>query len=305
MDKIPVGQTIARAYGFAFRDFFKILSVMWLPLLVLSVFTFSLQSQFAVLTGAMQVKDVDALGPSAWIVLLPAFVIVSMLFFMQIVGITQQALGLRKGSPYYYFSLKQPLWNLIKSYLLVLLMMIACAVLFAIGSAVVAGISTTLNNATAGGNGTTSALIIIMTVIFSLFAYGAFIYVFIRQTFLLPAVVVAEEEVGFGRAWSLGKGNFWRMFTIFLSIFVPLVAVEMAVFFGIVLRGMPPDALQGGTPEKVAAWDAAFIEHMTGEWYIILPPILIISVIFYGLVLGAQSFAYRSLVPAEKVEDVF
>jgi hypothetical protein len=51
----------------------------------------------------------------------------------------------------------------------------------------------------------------------------------VRLTFLLPAVVVAEERIGLGRAWELGGGNFWRMFAVVIAVFVPV-----AIGFGIV-----------------------------------------------------------------------
>jgi hypothetical protein len=307
MEKIPVGQTIARAYTFAFRDFFKVLSIMWLPFVALSLFTLSLQGQFTALTGAMQVKNTQALGPTAWIVIFPAFVIIMLLLFMQIVGISQQALGLRKGSPYYYFWVGQPLWKLIGSYLLVLLLMIAVAIVLVMGGALLGAITAGVNAVSGGGKptGGIGALLSILTVIGALIAYCAFIYIFLRMTFLLTPTVVAEGKLGLGRAWALGKGNFWRMFTIFLSVVIPIVVIEIVTLFGIVWRGMPPLATQGATPEQIAAWHAANMERLTSEWYITFPLFFVVSVVFYGVAVGAQSFAYRALVPAEKAEDVF
>ena len=41
-----------------------------------------------------------------------------------------------------------------------------------------------------------------------------YIYAAVRLVFFLPAVVVAEEQIGLGRSWALGRGNFWRIIIV-------------------------------------------------------------------------------------------
>src|ERR1700743_3322853 len=123
MPKIPVAATIAHAYRFAFGGFVNVVSIIWLPWLILTVGGFLLRSPIVALSTAITTHNF--LGISHLLVLLVQFYLVTMiLLFMQITGITQQALGLRTGSPYYYFSLGMPVWRLIGAFLLTVLILI-------------------------------------------------------------------------------------------------------------------------------------------------------------------------------------
>ncbi|HVP83260.1 MAG TPA: hypothetical protein VMS78_00940 [Rhizomicrobium sp.] len=309
MDKIPVGQTVARAYSFAFKDFLKIIGVMWLPFAIMMAGTLVLATQINVFTAAITTKNYAAVTQVVQ-VLLPAYVVFAILVVMQFVGLTELALGNRTGSPYFFFTLGKPLWRLIGAYLLVILIFIAAIAVFIIGSAMIAALFGAMTGATNGAKPSGAAAIVmgLGAIIGVIAAYCAFLYGLVRQTFLLTPVVIAEEKIGLRRAWSLGRGNFWRMFTILLAIIVPFIVLEMIFLFGFVWHGMPPVPPQGATKEQLAAWQAQNAANMTSlqdHWYITLPLYLIISAIFYGYICGAQSFAYRALVPAEKAEDVF
>lgn len=54
MSKIPVGATIAQTYRFVFRDFFKIVSIAWLPLLILSLLSLLLFGALSSLSRILQ-----------------------------------------------------------------------------------------------------------------------------------------------------------------------------------------------------------------------------------------------------------
>ena len=122
----------------------------------------------------------------------------------------------------------------------------------------------------------------------------------------MTPVVIAEQGIGLKRSWQLGRGNFWRMFVILLSILIPAVALELVFMFGFLFHGLPPSMPLHATPEQaaaaqtaIAAWNAAMMSRMTGYWYIIDPLFAIFTILFYGLSAGAQAFAYRALAPEE------
>jgi hypothetical protein len=140
----------------------------------------------------------------------------------------------------------------------------------------------------------------------ALASFCVYIYVLVRLTFLLIPVVVAENRIGLKRSWQLGRGNFWRMFAILLSILIPAIALEMVFVFGFLLHGLPPSMPLHAAPDKVAAahavmaaWNAAMMGRMMGYWYITYPLFAVFTVVFYGLGASAQSFAYRARVADE------
>jgi hypothetical protein len=120
---------------------------------------------------------------------------------------------------------------------------------------------------------------------------------------LLNPVIVAESRIDFRRSWSLGKGNFWRIFLILLSVFVPVMVVLMvALYFW--YGGFPPVVPVGASSDQIAAsraatavWMAAGMKRTLDHWYIMYPVSGLLTVLMYGLGCGAQSFAYRALVP--------
>jgi hypothetical protein len=123
MKKIPVGATIAHAYRFAFGDFLKILSVIWLPLAILWVPGLLLQSRMMALSSQFVSHDFSGFA-HIWPLLFLLYIAMFIFMFMQIVGIARLALGLREGASWFYFALDRPLWRLMGSLLLVFLAMI-------------------------------------------------------------------------------------------------------------------------------------------------------------------------------------
>lgn len=307
MGKIPVGATIGHAYRFAFKDFLKILGVMWVPFAIMVAATLALGTQVTAFTNAMTTRNFAAVA-SVMDVLGPAYILFLILIAMQILGITELALGKRQGSsPYYFFTLGKPLWRLIGAYLLVVLLLIAAIFVFVfvagIFTAIFAGVTGVAKGAKPSG--AAAGVLGLAVIILIPIVYCAFIYGLVRQTFFLTPVVVAEEKLGLRRAWSLGRGNFWRMFVVILALMVPFVFLEGIFLIEFVWQGLPPTAAQGATPDQIMAWSTNSAARMQHYWFVLYPIYLIVFTIFYGYVCGAQSFAYRALVPAEKEEDVF
>src|SRR5947207_1805926 len=102
MNKIPVWRTVGQTYGFAFGKYFTILGIIWLPMLVQSAITYSLQVPLHDLIAASAHGHAPMFGPQfartnllIQIVALLALTIVS-------VGITKEVLGLRTGPRFFY-----------------------------------------------------------------------------------------------------------------------------------------------------------------------------------------------------------
>jgi hypothetical protein len=134
----------------------------------------------------------------------------------------------------------------------------------------------------------------------------AYVYALVRLSFLLTPIVVAEPK-GFAleRSWTLGRGNFWRMFAVLLAIFLPFLILEGIFLFGFMFRGVPfppPHA----SAQQLAAYQAAMNAHVMGliqqtyhYWYISYPAVIAFMVLFYGMAVGAPCFAYRTLAETD------
>lgn len=299
MTKIPVGGTIAEAYGFAFRDFFKILGVTWLPMAVMWVPGFFLQQRMMAAQQQITAGDMSAFH-EVWRILLPFYLVAFVFLSMQIIGIAQLALGIRKGPAWFYFSLGKPVWRLIGSFLLLIVVLMVGWLAAFLGGVVIGFITRLLTNA--AHNGTVSTIAWIVAVVGMIALWCAYIYAWIRLSFLLVPVVAAEEEgSALARSWTLGLGNFWRMFVILLAVLGPFIILEFILLFGFLFHGLPFPP-----PHADAAQRAAFQAAMNGRaiqmmaamnhrWYLIYPAFVVVMVVFYGAAIGSQAFAWRAL----------
>jgi hypothetical protein len=294
MAKIPVGATLAHACRFAFGDFLKILGTMWVALVVSWIPGFLMQPQ-------MMATGIAAPPPGGLgIVLLLVYVAAFILLFMQILGIARLALGLRTGPYWVYFSLGKPLWRLIGSALLFVLAAVIGLVLALLASLLL-GFLLGLVAKAANFPALTATIAFAKAIIAIAIWCGAF-YCMVRLSFLLLPVVAAQEPgMALGRAWTLGRGNFWRMFLILAAIWTPLVLLEMVLLYFFFLKGLPfPSA--GAPAQQSQLFQAAMnanairmIAGMRNYWYVVYPVFTVIAALFYGVAVGAQCFAYRAV----------
>ena len=310
MSKIPVGQTIGRSYGFAFGDFLPLLGLLWLPLLLSGVAAY-----FVLLPMYQHMPDMlDAIARNPhgmrtfspemaatfrWSGLFNLFSIAILAVIA--VGVTREALGLRKGPRFVYLSFGIDEILIIAGYLLILVLMIIGAIALIIVSGIVGVVGAAVFASGAAGHPDPRSFIgpgiglglLIIVVEF------VFVYVFVRLSYLMIPVTVAEHGFGVFRSWELTKGNFWRIFVISLAVLLPLVIIEfvaMSFAFGSSLPGIL-SAMQK-SPNDMA--------HQMGQlmrgFGTVLPYMwaigFILSPIIYGLWLAPAAFAYRALVPA-------
>ncbi len=306
MTKIPVGKTIAHGFAFGFRDFPKILGVMWLPMAITWLPSFFLQRY-------MMARQIQAAGGAVvfremWPILLPFYLVVFVVLFMQIIGIAKLALGIKKGPAWFYFSPGKPLWRLIGSVLLLALALIIGWLAVLLGGVVLGFLATLLTRAV--NSNLFSGITGVVSVLLMIALWCGYIYALVRLTFLLVPVIAAEEE-GFAlaRAWTLGHRNFWRMFVILLAMLGPFILLEFAFIFGYLLHGIPFPA-HGNAAQAIAfqivinARTVELVSAMSHYWYLTYPVVIVVMVIFYGVNTGAQCFAWRALTESETSDPV-
>lgn len=303
MRKIPVGATIAQAFGFVIRNFLNILGIMIVPMVVTWIPSFLMRPQLAAASAGLAAHDLSR-ATHIWAMLLPVYIVGFVLMAMQFIGIAELALDTKKAPRWLYFSLGAPVWRLAGSFLFLILVIVlgwlaAMLVNVALGAAI---------KAVLGGNtaGWALALAGAVVLVGSIVIWCAYLYSLVRIAFLLIPVIAAREP-GFGvaRGWALGRGNFWRMFAILLVNWLPLVILEVVLVATVMFRGVsfpsPHASAQQATAFQAAtqANVMSLINGLYDHWYITFPLVAVVMVLFYGFAVGAQVFAYRSLVSDE------
>ncbi len=298
MNKIPVGQTIAQSYQFTFRKYFALLSVIWLPLLLMAAYfyllIFPLFQRMA--TSAGMGRAPGALGA---VFAMEAFVYV--LIAVISVGITKEALGVRKGPWFIYLSVGLAELRVLGGYVVLAVVSFVCSLVLGFGIGIVLGIVIAARSgAGAGADPAASARLaavlmpVLMTAIFV-----PLIYFWIRLSSFLTVVAVAEHRFGLWRSWTLTRGNVWRLLAILLVVLIPLIALEFLVggfAFGDIFEKM---TLTGPTtPQEAQAFSAAMVQAMAQRMPLLMLAFLPFSPFLYGLMTAPPAFAYRALVPS-------
>jgi len=297
MKKIPLEATLAGAYRFLFTNIVSIIGTLWFPTVLMLGLTAGLI--YLVVPHAWFAGDFSHFDPAVlWsppVNLARALQFVASLIIgpMILVGLMRHALGLKKSTTFIYFSLGAPVWRMLGAFIL-------GGVVYIVGAIVICALGViaykfAMPTVPQAYHGYAVAAGIGLCVIFGLFLF----YAAFRLFFFLPAVVVAEERIGLGRSWSLGGGNFWRMFVVYLLVTIPVgfifwVALEMTVFPTIFAELTK----WHGKPEAKDV--VVFLHHLAP----LLPAVIGIAVIYgialRGLMAGAIANAYKGVTEVPK-----
>jgi hypothetical protein len=289
MNKIPLEATLVGGYRFLFTNIVSIVGTIWFPVvLVLGVIVGAV---YLVAPHAWLVGDFSNFQPEQtltapfWLARGAIFVASVLAGSMIAVGLMRHALGLEQSTTFIYFSLGAPVWRMLGAILLGVAIMIVLGIVCGVVVALVAIFGATLiphGYAVAGG------------IILGLIVVGAIFYTAFRLFFFLPAVVVAENRIGLGRSWSLGGGNFWRIFFVYLLIVVPVgfiaaVALEMSILPVVVSGAMR-------LPRQPEAKDILdFLRGLLPLLPIIATILILQGIAVRGLLAGAIGTAYNAV----------
>jgi hypothetical protein len=304
MEKIPVGETIAHAYGFAVREFPKLLGIVWAPLAVSIAVGLMMTPGF--IGNHIDPNDHDAITRFSMQMLPLSVLILLPIRAMIATGVTEQALGMRQGVTFVYFSVGPAIWRFIASWLLVIVAMI----ILLVGTAIAGGLLFAVGGFALGNilHGATAEIVgLLGALVFVLFFYAAAIYLAIRLTFFIPPVVVAEKKIDLARVWQLSHGNFWRIFAVALALVIPMIAITLVVMIAIYgpttlfhIFGIFSLAIHGAQENAIQAQIQAWGEAMRARGLVMWPYNAVFGLLFgtftYGLLYSASAFAYRAVL---------
>jgi hypothetical protein len=307
MNKIPLEKTLAGAYRFLFKNIGSIIGTLWLPLLVtiaLCAGIVWLVVPHAWLMGhppelpklVQGSPDFEAVI-AAYMVFckpfllgLPMFLFVSLVMgSMMFVGLMRHSLGQKTTTTFVYFSLGENVWRLAGA--LVLLYLIAILLYALLAGLFVAALFLIMPLMSKGAG-------ILFLIVLGVSEFCFLVYFLFRLGFFIPAVVVAENRIGFGRSWQLGGGNFWRIFVIYLLIVIPVAFVVNIISQMTIMPVMMGEFIKIQHAPTAADMQAMF--KMVAS---ILPVIGAINVVqqiaIMGLTAGAIGTAYNAVTAEE------
>ncbi len=296
MNRISVGQTVAFAYRFTFGHIGTVIGLIWIPLLVFCIGQFFFMNYYvktilAVGTGASPA----ALGPL--LLSLIGFLLTALLVSALIsAAVTRQAMGLRTGPAIVYFSFGTAEFNLFVSLIAVGLVLIVVTIgtailvrvlLMAANSAIKAG-----QLPAQQGN----LILLLAQDVGQLILLGVLGFVGARLTFVLAPVTISEGRIDLIRAWTLTKGNFWRIFAIGAAVLLPIAVVGGMGEVAILGPAYFAEQLAPATDQAAATARAMMqLQTMLAHEPELLGLGLILGPFIYGLMYSAGAFAYRQL----------
>lgn len=280
--RIPVADTIRFAYRFAFGHIGVIIGLVWLPLTAMAVLQFL---PYGVGTAyAPASADSSAASTLDAFVNLACSMGVLVLYAINGVAVTRQALGLRQGAASFHFALGWPEWRLFAAIVICGLLLVA-----AIGLYVLLG---TIILPRLGGAGWAE----LVADAYTLAGFCAVSWFALRLIFFIAPVVVTQERVDIVHAFMLTRRNVWRILGIVLAVTVPMLLVQCAALAFIAGPSFfaPLPANAGAAAVALGQRFALFDRHMPE----VIGLTLILTPFNLGLILGAAAHAYRAIVPA-------
>ncbi len=282
MTKLPVGSTIRHAYTFTLSELGTIIGLCWLPLVLIAILQF-LPYAFGG-DPAAPAENATAQGRHGLENLLSSLLMI-LLYAIAYVPVTRQAFGMRQGPAIVHFALGLPEFRVFGA---LLLFFIVIFVMF---------IGIGLLGLLAGGVALMTGKNPIVELGFALVILAAllgFVYAVVRLGFLIVPATVAENQISLTRAWTLTRGNFWRIFVILAAVLVPLYLLHLGGLIALVGPGLfAPLPSSPVLAEQVLAARFALVGKHIPEYIGIT---LILAPFNIGLGIGAAVYAYKTLV---------
>jgi hypothetical protein len=291
VNKIPVFGTVSRTFGFLIGDFGTILRLSWAPMLIAAGLNYYYGPQ--VMDAAMNAKDNPGLAAEV----MGINMLISIAGFLANVMVLTALLrvviyGDRKPGLVVYFWFGTAEFRLVLVYVLLLVAAIAAMIAVGLAFGLLAGLTALVPAAS------------LLLVAASVALVMAMIWATLRLM-LIPAVIVAEKNLGVERSWELMAGNAIRMFLVLVLTYVPFMILGVLVVFALLGADMPaiPDfaSMSSGKvkPDDIRAaaeqWQTGFIKAIQLNWMEFTVLNFFSSIFSAALIAGTAGNAYNAV----------
>lgn len=270
-------------------DIATILQVAWLPMLAVAALNFYVGG--ASMDEAIAAKGEPGMSQMAGISYLVGFLglLANVLILVALLRVVMY--GQRPGGAPFYFWFGATEARLVLTYILL--------TIAAIAAVVGAGILFGLIAAASAGAGAAGSVVGLLTLVFVFVLFWVFL-----KLMIIPAVVVAEHNLGVERAWELMRGNALRMFAVLLMVYLPIGAAALAIVSVILGADFPPlpdfqSLGASGNSEAVAGamktWQLEFLKAIRLNWVEFSVLNYISSIVSAALLAGIAGNSYMAL----------
>jgi len=142
------------------------------------------------------------------------------------------------------------------------------------------------------------------TLIASALGWAVFVYALatmLRMGFLLPGVVVAEENGGLKRSHDLSHGNFWRILFVAIVLALPPTVLLLAGEGAMLGSAVGADTTESGDLLRLMARAEGAISSQLLPWEIFNA---VVFILYSGLIYSGAAYAYRAISGKKPKEAV-
>jgi hypothetical protein len=293
MHKVPVGNSIARAYEFILQDLTTVIGTAWLPALLFATGFFLFFEHMHDWMPAER-QDLAAVVLTIW-TFVGAWAFTLMICAIIGVSLTQEALGVRKDFTLAHLVIGPRELRLFFSYVrfyIVLLLLYVAVLAVSVGAMYAAQhYGAALAPAIRPGGFSVAVLgAALLTVV--LFVW--YLLSMLRLFFLLAAVASAEPHARLSRVWALTRGSDLRILGVYLGTLLPLaLAAAVALYFVIgpdqwAHASMALQAQKPGAPYALEPFYAA-------NAFVFAAAAGLLALVGGALLAGAAAYAYRAV----------
>ena len=303
MEKVSIGRSVARAYGFLFAQFFQIIGLAWLPA------SFYAAGCFFWLKNASRWMPADEHTVMAGLqtvgFLLLAIFAALILRAVVANALTQQAFGIRTDFALAHFVIgprETRLFSaLVRFFVIFVVFYVAWILLSALGMYAVKHFAAAGSVVASATTVRGVSLLPILVGAISLALLITFVFSMLRLGFLLAPVAAVEPHVTLTRSWALSRRSAWRLLAVYLCVLVP-VALVAGVAIWLLTGSDLLAALHVMTTAKLR--DPKILDHFGADHALVLACVSgLVFVLMAALQAGAMAEAYRAVTGHEEPES--
>lgn len=301
MRKVPVFATVARAYGFTFGQFGTIVGLIWLPTALLVGLQYYVLVRY--LNGFLAAQSEGNLYEltRASGLRYGAMIVGLVLQAILVTPVMRQALGLRSGAAFVRFEVGPTVLRVFGAMAALTLVLIVIEYITIIPGVILMAVIVAAAKSMGAVQGVPALKIagFVILGIFLVLACGL-VFLAVRLSFVVVPATVAERRIDLIRAWRLTGGNFWRIGTILIATFLPL----MLLYFGLIWAALGFPMFHPLSPALLASWKSAptkalvwIIGAVMSRMPYVFGVTFLLAPLSVGLSTGASAAAYLALVP--------